>query len=97
MLRKTMTITDTNNGARRWYQVRIEEADERYSVESYASAGTALINAVDNIRAIEYDHNVWSSNIEDICANIYEHHYPVIITACGDYHNVIFTIEEREV
>ena len=96
MLHKTMTITDTNAGARKWYQVRVEEADGRYSVNSYGSAGVALINAVDTILALEYDYNVWSSNIEDICANIFEHRYPVIITASGDYHNVIFSIEESE-
>lgn len=89
-------IVDTDKACNNWYPVTITENDGRVTVDSERSFGAALERGVRAADSIMDDSYRLANDQRCIFAAELQHEYPVIITIAGDYHSVVYVINEME-
>lgn len=89
-------IADTNVSPARWYTITVHEADDKIETVSRASFALALEYAIREMNSIENDAYRLQNEPGSIFAEDMHHTFPVIITVVGDYHNVLFFMNDEE-
>ena len=89
-------IVDTDHACNNWYSVTITENDGRVTVDSERTFGAALERGVRAANSIMDDAYRLEHEPNLLFAADLQHEYPVIITIAGDYHSVVYVINEVE-
>lgn len=88
-------IVDTDRSCGKWYSITIAENDGRVTVNSERSFGAALERGVRAANSIMDDSYKLEHEPDYFFAAELQHEYPVIITIAGDYHSVVYVINNE--